>query len=316
MKKNIHKKVFEMLRSKGILAISSALLLVSCGVYTGGYSETDGVYYDPNRDTLPEGVAMNGGNQVGQYYDYQNNDYPLEQSDVVYDRYKGWNGISNSNLQYPSSDWGDYTGTETNYYDNGWYGGYGYWGSPWGWNSFGPSWGWNVGFGWGSPYGWYGGYSPYWNYGWGWGNPYYSWYGLGYNPYYWGGGYYANHWGYNSYNAPKLINRRSSANGRFGTVNGRSYGNSGFRNNTTTRSGGSNSGFRNQNGYGNTRNTTVPRNTTRTRDYTPQRSQPNYSTPRNDGGGFRSSGGNVGGFRSGGMSTGGARSGGGGGFRR
>jgi hypothetical protein len=37
----------------------------------GGYSETDGVYYDPNKDTLPEGVIINdGGNRVGEYYDY------------------------------------------------------------------------------------------------------------------------------------------------------------------------------------------------------------------------------------------------------
>gem|GEM_PF-3735007 len=37
MKKNIHKKVFELLKSKGVLAVSSAFLLVSCVVYPGGY---------------------------------------------------------------------------------------------------------------------------------------------------------------------------------------------------------------------------------------------------------------------------------------
>ena len=54
MKRNIHKNLLGMLKSKGILAISGGLLLVSCGAQMGGYSETDGVYYDPNKDTLPE----------------------------------------------------------------------------------------------------------------------------------------------------------------------------------------------------------------------------------------------------------------------
>jgi hypothetical protein len=71
MKRNIHKNLLGMLKSKGILAISGGLLLVSCGAQMGGYSETDGVYYDPNKDTLPEGVIINdGGNRVGEYYDY------------------------------------------------------------------------------------------------------------------------------------------------------------------------------------------------------------------------------------------------------
>ena len=71
MKRNIHKNLLGLLKSKGILAVSGGLLLMSCGAQMGGYSETDGVYYDPNKDTLPEGVIINGGgNRVGEYYDY------------------------------------------------------------------------------------------------------------------------------------------------------------------------------------------------------------------------------------------------------
>ena len=67
MKKFTHKNLLGLLKSKAVLAISSSLILTSCVIQTGGYSETDGVYYDPNRDTLPEGTVMNSGNRVGEY---------------------------------------------------------------------------------------------------------------------------------------------------------------------------------------------------------------------------------------------------------
>ncbi|WP_307453702.1 hypothetical protein [Chryseobacterium camelliae] len=140
-----------MLKSKGVLAVSGALLLVSCGAQMGGYSETDGVYYDPNKDTLPEGVIINSeGNRVGEYYDYYEDDSNVIQnaemnSKAQDQKYNAWSGNS-WNGTATDSDWGSFAGTEMNYYDN--------------------SWG-----GWGYPWGWYGGYSPYWgmNRGWGWG---------------------------------------------------------------------------------------------------------------------------------------------------
>ena len=337
MKKNIHKKIFEMLKSKGILAVSTALLMVSCGIQTGAYSETDGVYYDPNRDTLPAGSNMySGGNQVGNYYNYQDSDYVPTQQEIVYDRYKDWNGqTSSQETQY--SDWGTYAGSEVNYYDSGWY-------NPYGMYS---GFGWGIGFGFGSPWGWYGGYNPYWGYG-GWGYPW-GWYGgfgswYGYNPYWyggygygyphWGNGYYGNYYGnHNSYNPPRLLNTRSGSVGNFGRNSSRSG--SGFRsnspyinNNGGFRNGSTNNNTYNQGNTGTGRYRTAPQPQPRyntndgNRNYTPNTSQPS----RNDNnGGFRSSGsGNTGGgFRSGSSgggfnsgNSGGTRSGGGGGFRR
>jgi len=344
MKKNIHKKIFETLKSKGVLAVSTALLMMSCAIQPGTYSETDGVYYDPNRDTLPQGVDMyGGGNRVGQYYDYQNTEYvePTQQ-EIVYDRYKNW-GSNSDEIQTVSSDWGSYAGSETNYYDWGWnYYPYGmYSGFGWGWGG-GFGFGWNS-WGWGSQWGWYG-YNPYWygswGYPWGWYggyNPY--WYG--YNPYWYGG--YGYNYPRNSYNAPGFINRRSGSSVGFGRnsysggfrPSGSRIGsnaNNGFRpsgninnggfrpNGNGTRVGNQNQG--NINNGGRVRTNPQPRyNDTRT--YTPSNNQPIYNQ-QNNSGGFRSNSNSSGGFRSGGSggfggssgSSGGGRSGGGGGFRR
>ncbi|HCN11911.1 MAG TPA: hypothetical protein DIS75_06180 [Chryseobacterium sp.] len=110
MKKFTHKNLLGLLKSKAVLAISSSLILTSCVIQTGGYSETDGVYYDPNRDTLPEGTVMNSGNRVGEYYDYQAND---DQNKYLNsdNRNQSWKDNKNS-------DWGNYTGTDTYYSDN------------------------------------------------------------------------------------------------------------------------------------------------------------------------------------------------------
>ena len=58
MKNSTYKNLLEIFKSKGILAVSGGLLLVSCGAQMGGYTETDGVYYDPNKDVIPEGIVM------------------------------------------------------------------------------------------------------------------------------------------------------------------------------------------------------------------------------------------------------------------
>ena len=188
MKKNIYKNLTNLLKSKMVLMVSVSLMATSCVVYTGGYSETDGVYYDPNRDTLPEGTMADRGNRVGEYYDYQDtlfveNTYPGQ----VFrsGKYKGWD----QDDKYSHSDWGTYAGTETNIYNN-YYGGYsfyprfgfgGYFGMSYGWGSpfysmfYDPFWGFNYySFGY-SPYNWYYGgyYNPYYGYGGGYYNPYY-----------------------------------------------------------------------------------------------------------------------------------------------
>jgi hypothetical protein len=114
MKRNIHKNLLGMLKSKGILAISGGLLLVSCGAQMGGYSETDGVYYDPNKDTLPEGVIINdSGNRVGEYYDYYQDDSNVIQNAEANSkegRYSDWNNY-NWNTTATDSDWGSYAGS-------------------------------------------------------------------------------------------------------------------------------------------------------------------------------------------------------------
>lgn len=156
MKRNIHKNLLGLLKSKGVLAISGGLLLVSCGAQMGGYSETDGVYYDPNKDTLPEGVIINdSGNRVGEYYDYYQDSNVIQNAEAnsreQQNRYNEWSGTNpNWGSNATDSDWGMYAGSQTNYYDNSWG-----WGSPWGWyGGYNPYWGWNRGWGWGGSLSW------------------------------------------------------------------------------------------------------------------------------------------------------------------
>lgn len=353
MKRNIHKNLLGMLKSKGILAVASGLLLMSCGAQMGGYSETDGVYYDPNKDTLPEGVIINGneGNRVGEYYDYYQDDSNLVQNAQINaaqqdNRYSNWNN-SNWNGNATDSDWGNFAGNETNYYDNSW--GMMGWGSPWGWGGgfgsyWGSGWGMGMSFGWGNSWGW-GGYNPYWGMGWnyGWNNYW------GYNPYW--GGYYGNpYWGWGGY-YNRIPYARSGANGRFGTSGPGAYrtnnsalksaynNGAGFRNNNSSMRAGSYrqptnmniGGYRTNNGgYRNPNNGMRPNMNNGVRSTRPnynynqqQQSQPRYrneSTRPSDNGGFRSggfnSGSSSGGFRGGSSGGGGGmRSGGGGGFR-
>lgn len=209
MKNSTYKNLLEIFKSKGVLAVSGGLLLISCGAQMGGYTETDGVYYDPNKDVIPVGVTMQDTNAVGEDYSYtDNSESIIEQNQqniqAQKNKYQDWSDGS-------QSDWGNYAGSETNYYSNNWGWGYPYgWGGYYGWGS-----GWNIGLGWGwnSWYpgwsmGWSGGYGWGWNAGWNWGNPWY-----GYNPYwgsYYGGGYYPGYWGWgNGYSGywgrPRII---------------------------------------------------------------------------------------------------------------
>ncbi|REC47752.1 prolyl-tRNA synthetase [Chryseobacterium pennipullorum] len=333
MKRNIHKNLLGLLKSKGILAISGGLLLMSCGAQMGGYSETDGVYYDPNKDTLPEGVIINGGgNRVGEYYDYYQDSNVIQNAQAnsreQQNRYNEWSGTNTDwSSNATDSDWGLYAGSQTNYYDNSWG-----WGSPWGWGGYNPYWGWNRGwggsFGWGNPY--WGGYSPYWG---------------GYYDPFWGGGYGYPYWGGGYYNRPVVYNRRSTNGGR-GFVGSPGIGSAIYRTNTANTAN-SGSGFRNSNSggfregnsggfrqgnsggfrqgnsggfrQGNSGGFRQQGNSGGFRNSVPQ-SRPNYEyqQPRNsNSGGFRSN--DSGGFRSnsssGGFRSGGGFNSGGGGFR-
>lgn len=325
MKKNMQTNILRMLKSKIVLVASGALVLISCGTQMGGYSETDGVYYDPNKDTLPEGVVINQqGNQVGEDYNYNNDSTYNYDSTYVQDvRSRNWQQNSkywDGNPQ--DSDWGVYAGSETNYFDNwGWGSPWGWglswgWGSPWGWNS--PFWGSRFGFGWGwgSSWGWGGWYDPFWNgyspfyssfY-----NPYWGYYGYnGYNPYWgWGSSFYAY--------SPMYRYQRSGANGRMynsyqggqlrqaPNQNGFRRTNSGtFRNNSEVfRNNSDSPRFRNPQRNNGMQN--IPQRNT------PTRQQPVYQTPPRNQAPPRS---NDGGFRSGGFNNGGSPSSSGGGFR-
>ena len=323
MEKFTDKKWFSYLKSKGILAGMSGLILVSC-VPMGGYTETDGVYYDPNRDTLPEGTMTNSGTRVGDYYDYQ-----ATETDNRYLNSDNRNQNWNDNQE---SDWGAFTGTETYYSDNSW-------GSPFGFYS---GFGFGMGFGWGSPWGFGGMYNP-WGYNpWGFNSwyghysPYYGYYNpWAYNGYY-GGNYgypYAYGTGFNSYNGGFRY-KRSGNDGAFRNTlrnsnsNFRNTNNSGFRNTNSNnnprfnnqnnpRFNNQSGNFNNQSGIRNNSNSN-PRQQNFPRQNTTRQNAPTYQQPTrsNDGGGFRS-GGSGGGFNSGGSSSSGStRSSGGGGFRR
>jgi len=344
MKNFNNTSLFNFIKSKGLILISSSFLLTSCVIYTGGYSETDGVYYDPNKDSLPAGsYAGSYGNQVDDYYNYQDT-YPS-----IYDNNQ--QNLQDQQNRYnigSSSDWGIYTGSETNYtnFNNwGWggmgfgYGGFGGWGYPnygWGWNGGFNSFGWGMGFGWGhsfySPWGWGGGFhDPFWSYGYGGWGGYYG----GYNSWY-NGGYYR----------PAYI--RSGSNGRLGGMISDNRTN-GFRgiNSVRTPQRIAGNGMRNE--VGNIRNNNGVRNpnmgSIRTQNPNgnirqfPNNSGVRNSYPNNNGsvrnypnnggirtqnnGGFRNdsynaptrSGGNFGGFNSGGGMRSGGSSGGGGGMR-
>ena len=340
--KNINiPNLSNLIKSKALILIASSSLLTSCVVYTGGYSETDGVYYDPNRDSLPAGTYSSGNNQVDNYYNYQDT-YPS-----IYDNNQ--QNIQDQQNRYAlnnDSDWGTYTGTETNYTSfNNW--GYGGWGMGFGWGGFG---------GWGYPgYGMYGWNSPFnswgWGmgFGWGWGNSFYSPWGYGgfYDPFWgygYGGGYYHpvyyNRSGMNGGRLNGMIseNRGNRTAGRFnginssgirpnrdirnqvGTVNsGIRTSNNNIRNsNSGVRTYPNNAGIRNSNGgiRQNYPNNSGVRTAPNYRNNSGIRTAPNNGGYRNDSYNAPTRSGNSGGFNSGGgggMRSGG--SGGGGGMR-
>lgn len=322
MRKFIHKNWSDLLKSRTVLAVSGGMLLVSCGTQMGGYTETDGVYYDPDKDTLPVGVVMNEGNQVDEYYDYQDSASIIEKSQHNQqsrdNRYRNDNWTDETAT---SSDWGTYAGSETNYYND-------YWGHPFGFGFY-PRFGWGgyygmgMGFGWGNS--WFGSFYDPWFYGsyyspfyggfYGF-NPYYGYYSpfyAGYGPYGYGYGSYYN---YPNYYAPPRRSRGANGISTDG-INRMPQQNSGFR----TANGNVNRNMQNstpQNSQPRIRGTQQPRSNTR--QMPQQRSEPRFRDNSNyqnnggfrsgDSGGFRSSGG---GFNSGSSSSGGRSSGG---FRR
>ncbi|RQP08396.1 MAG: hypothetical protein EAS48_10130 [Chryseobacterium sp.] len=287
MKSFRYKNRLSRLLRGGLLSVGIGLTATSCVIQTGGYSETDGAYYDPYNDTMP---AVADRSRVGDYY---GEDYttvtPHERQRI----------LNNRRQSVSDSDWGTYTGTVTQY--SGW----DYYGYPYGWSPY-------MGFGYGFPYGgWYGSF----NYGFGspWYSSYYGFYSpfYGYySPYYYG--YYSPY--YNYYYAQPLPRKQSGVDTGFG-------GPAGIRTGNTNRSSAVAPGIRQQNsGFRSTQfRNGVNRSPDTYRNQAPQRntgweqqrgnfrsnsdwnsgqmrSTPNYqSAPRSSGsapGGFR-----TGGFR-------------------
>ncbi|MDV3948950.1 vitellogenin ii [Elizabethkingia anophelis] len=312
----------KLLKSNVLLGASALGLLTSCGAYMNGYSETDGAYYDPTRDTVPQYDTRTAGNQVGGYYSYGDDEDETYDTSIVrqsqYNQKKQQAKYQDWGKKKTDSDWGDFTGTQTYYTNNSYYGGWGYpyygwggwrspfygpyyggglgfgWGASYGWGY--PGWGWNIGFGWGGYYpGWgVGGfYDPFWGY------PYYA-----YRPHYWGG--YYRPWAGGGYYAPRYRTRDADYidRSRNGFRNNGSYNNGSFRgNNGNGYQDRSNNGFRNS-GFRD-----------RSQNQMPQSQQGWNNRPSDSG--FRSNNGFSTGGRGGGGFGGGSAgsSGGGGGFR-
>lgn len=332
MKINVTNILTHTITRRITLMLSAGIILASCSAQMGSYSETDGVYYDPEKDVLPENTRYNS--RVGEVYPFEDEENHSIADGAFERKWEKNNKYWNDNSGATHSDWGNYTGSETHIYDNRWigYGGWG-WYNPYRW-------------GWGYPYGMYGGY--YGGYGWNWGlhlgfgwgwNSYYHPYWDFYNPY-WGYGY--GMWGGYGWGLPYHGYRyRSIPRARSGAVN--SFRNGGYSNYGTQRNSNTfgnqrhsgftqpnqSRGFQQNSGFRSNANTRFQDNSNygpRSGSYNnpPRRSNFNHSTPRQSGfnnatprsGGFNNS--SSGGFRSGGFNSGGGvRSGSGrvGGFR-
>lgn len=234
MKKNILK--IDSVK-KLALIFSASFLMHSCVIYTQGYSETDGAYYNPHKDTLPSFHRNYDENTIGEEYDYA----PMgvieknrQNREDAQRRYRN----SNYGNYSSSSDWGDYTGTQTQYT-----GGFDYfpysWHNPYRWSlgvGYNFSYGMGIGFGFG--------YNP-WRYsGFGYYNPYfYSSFG---SPFYTDYFYSPYHHFYNPYYSPYYYNPYHSFYRSVPMYEKRASGN--------------NSGFRGNSGYSNRNSSNYRRN--------------------------------------------------------
>lgn len=307
MKNSIYKTRL----SKGMMTILGSMALISCGAMMEGYTETDGIYYDPNSDKIEQKIAWQEPQREREYYDYDGGIIGQSQKTEKQQNERFNNQNWGNNQQISSSDWGVYTGTQNNYhydnyswnypYYNNFYSPYyfGYYNSY-----FGNFYSWNMNYTWGNPW---------------WGHSYYNPYHLGYYNY-WG---MNNYWHYDPFYSPYYHRRyygyrRPYYNNYYTTPSRTHYRRSGVNNGNyspsnyeTPRYG---TGFRtapqrptptapSHNNNGNARVfRSVPNNT----------SSQNNSTWGNHNNGNSSSSGN---FRSGGTTTNSTRSGSNSGFR-
>ena len=304
MKDYTYKNLFSSLLTKGGMAILSSLALISCGIQSG-YTETDGIYYDPKSDKIEQRIAWQSTRYEDDYYRHEESIIGQSQKNQKQqnEKYNNKNWGNNQKIK-TSSDWGVYTGTQNNYY----YDSYSVWGSPYSFYSpyyfgyynsyFGNYYsGWNLGFSWGNPWAYYNSYywnaNPYWGYS-GYYNPWY--YNPFYSPYY--GGYYDYYYYPNYYERgyyPARNYRKSSAdqtfrgnnsNNSWGNNSNSTYNDRGFERNS---SWGRNDNFESNNTWRN--NTPTPPSTTNSFPNDGSRGsfgrQPSWGGGSNSDGGFR-----------------------------
>ena len=304
MKYYTYKNLFSSLLTKGGVAILSSLALISCGIQSG-YTETDGIYYDPKSDKIEQRIAWQNTRYEDDYYRHEESIIGQSQKNQKQqnEKYNNKNWGNNQKIK-TSSDWGVYTGTQNNYY----YDSYSVWGSPYSFYSpyyfgyynsyFGNYYsGWNLGFSWGNPWAYYNSYywnaNPYWGYS-GYYSPWY--YNPFYSPYY--GGYYDYYYYPNYYERgyyPARNYRKSSAdqtfrgnnsNNSWGNNSSSTYNDRGFERNS---SWGRNDNFESNNTWRN--NTPTPPPTTNSFPNDGSRGsfgrQPSWGGGSNSDGGFR-----------------------------
>ena len=304
MKDYTYKNLFSSLLTKGGMAILSSLALISCGIQSG-YTETDGIYYDPKSDKIEQRIAWQNTRYEDDYYRHEESIIGQSQKNQKQqnEKYNNKNWGNNQKIK-TSSDWGVYTGTQNNYY----YDSYSVWGSPYSFYSpyyfgyynsyFGNYYsGWNLGFSWGNPWAYYNSYywnaNPYWGYS-GYYSPWY--YNPFYSPYY--GGYYDYYYYPNYYERgyyPARNYRKSSAdqtfrgnnsNNSWGNNSSSTYNDRGFERNS---SWGRNDNFESNNTWRN--NTPTPTPTTNSFPNDGSRGsfgrQPSWGGGSNSDGGFR-----------------------------
>ena len=304
MKDYTYKNLFSSLLTKGGMAILSSLALISCGIQSG-YTETDGIYYDPKSDKIEQRIAWQNTRYEDDYYRHEESIIGQSQKNQKQqnEKYNNKNWGNNQKIK-TSSDWGVYTGTQNNYY----YDSYSVWGSPYSFYSpyyfgyynsyFGNYYsGWNLGFSWGNPWAYYNSYywnaNPYWGYS-GYYSPWY--YNPFYSPYY--GGYYDYYYYPNYYERgyyPDRNYRKSSADQTFrgnnsnkywGNNSSSTYNDRGFERNS---SWGRNDNFESNNTWRN--NTPTPPPTTNSFPNDGSRGsfgrQPSWGGGSNSDGGFR-----------------------------
>ena len=304
MKNYTYKNLFSSLLTKGGVAILSSLALISCGIQSG-YTETDGIYYDPKSDKIEQRIASQNTRYEDDYYKHEESIIGQSQKNQKQqnEKYNNKNWGNNQKIK-TSSDWGVYTGTQNNYY----YDSYSIWGNPY--NFYSPYYfgyynsyfgnyysGWNLGFSWGNPWAYYNSYywnaNPYWGYS-GYYNPWY--YNPFYSPYY--GGYYDYYYYPNYYERsyyPARNYRKSSAdqtfrgnnsNNSWGNNSSSTYNDRGFERNS---SWGRNDNFESNNTWRN--NTPTPPPTTNSLPNDGSRGsfgrQPSWGGGSNSEGGFR-----------------------------